>query len=203
MTTAPTQTRQAGRLGSTNGRDHPGRSLLARLFPATRIRESLVSREAWRPFPKVSDRAGWEQLSEDVRSRMVAQAEAHLGASWPELPATLFLEFRRNGNRSRYEAPHFARRTALAQLVLGECVEGKGRFLDDIVNGVWALCEESFWGVPAHNARHSPRFPNSGLPDTSFHEVDLFAAETAALLAWTHYLAGEQIARELPVVSDR
>jgi hypothetical protein len=163
----------------------------------------LLSREAWQPFSTSSDRAGWARLPEQIRARTVQQAEAHLGASWPELPATLFLEFRRNGNRSRFEARHHPRRTMLAQLVLGECVEGKGRFLDDIVNGVWALCEESFWGVPAHNARHSPRFTGSGLPDTSFHEVDLFAAETGALLAWTNYLVGEQIAAELPVVLNR
>ena len=33
--------------------------------------------------------------------------------AWPVLPATLFLEFVRNGDRGRYEARHFARRTAL------------------------------------------------------------------------------------------
>jgi hypothetical protein len=182
--------------------DRP-RSLLGALFPPEHVRASLLSRSEWQPFPRGGDRAGWERLPAETRRQLVEQAETHLGTSWPELPATLFLEFRRNGNRSRYEAPHFARRTRLAQLVLGECAEGQGRFLDDIVNGVWAICEESFWGVPAHSARHSPRFAGSGLPDTSFHEVDLFAAETGALLAWTHHLAGEQIARELPVVSDR
>ncbi|CAA9284232.1 MAG: hypothetical protein AVDCRST_MAG77-4142 [uncultured Chloroflexi bacterium] len=197
-----TSTTSNSATATTSGADG-ARSLLRQLFPTSLIRETLLSREDWRPFPRCAERAGWQQLPDDVRSRTVAQAEPHLGKSWPELPATLFLEYRRNGNRSRYEAHHFARRTSLAQLVLGECVEGKGRFLDDIVNGVWALCEESFWGVPAHNARHSPLFPGSGLPDTSLHEVDLFAAETGALLAWTHYLVGKQLAAELPVVTDR
>ncbi|HEV2121627.1 MAG TPA: heparinase II/III family protein [Chloroflexota bacterium] len=177
------------------------RSLLRYLFPPERIESHLLSREAWHPFPRRQDREGWAQLPRDLQERTVSQAKAHLGASWPDLPATLFLEFRRNGNRSRYEAQHFARRTKLTQLVLGECVEAKGRFLDDIVNGVWALCEESFWGVPAHS--YSPSYPETGLPDTAYRVVDLFAAETAALLAWTHYLLGEQLARELPVLPDR
>ncbi len=38
----------------------------------------------------------------------------------------------------------------LAKLVLGECMEGQGRFLDDILNGIWTICEETYWGVPAH-----------------------------------------------------
>ena len=177
--------------------------LLGVRFTAERVERSLLGRETWRPFPRASEREKWDALDAETRKRLVQAAEKHLGRSWEELPATLFLEYRREGNRSRYEQRHFARRRALAELVLGECAEGKGRFLDDVVNGVWALCEESFWGVPAHNARHSPHFPESGLPDTSFHEVDLFAAETGALLAWTHYLLVEQLGQELPVVPAR
>ncbi len=38
----------------------------------------------------------------------------------------------------------------LGLLVLGETLEGRGRFTDAIADGVWLICEESFWGVPAH-----------------------------------------------------
>ena len=38
----------------------------------------------------------------------------------------------------------------LQRLILAECLEGKGRFVDDIANGVWLICEETFWGAPAH-----------------------------------------------------
>jgi hypothetical protein len=190
----------------------PGQRILLRdLFTPPLVRRHLLPRERWRPYPTGQDRPGWEALPAEVRARVLAEAEAHRGTAWPELPATLFLEYRRDGNRSRYEARHQARRGALIRLVLGECVEGGGRFLDDIVNGVWALCEESFWGVPAHS--FSPRFPqdppptgrypSAGLPDTAYPVVDLFAAETGALLAWTHSLLGEALARELPVVTDR
>ena len=186
--------------------EQPERRLLQRRFTPDLIRSSLIPREAWRPYPRASDRAGWEGLPAETRSALVQRAEKRLGHHWEPLPATLFLEFRRNGNRTRYQQPHFARRRALADLVLGECAEGQGRFIDDVINGVWALCEESFWGVPAHNARHSPHFPQSGLPDTSFHEVDLFAAETGALLAWAHYLLADELERWTPearIVPDR
>lgn len=177
------------------------RSLLASLFTPTEVRAHLLAREAWQPYPTASDRAAWEQLPADTRTLLVTQAEAHHGLAWPELPATLFMEYGRDGNRSRYEERHFARRHALTALVLGECVEGQGRFLDDISNGVWALGEESFWGVPAHS--FSPNFPGTPLPDTSYRVVDLFAAETGALLAWTHYLLGPRLAAVTPVLTDR
>ena len=50
----------------------------------------------------------------------------------------------RTGNRVRYEDKLFSKRQALGALVLAECVENKGRFTDDIVNGIYAICDEKF-----------------------------------------------------------
>jgi hypothetical protein len=161
----------------------------------------LLPVEDWHPYPTVADRTGWNKVPEHLRDPIVAKAERLLDWEWPHIPATLFLEFSRIGNRSNYEAVHFERRRNLITLVLAECLEAKGRFLDQVINGIWAICEESFWGVPAHNR---PRFfEGSGLPDVDDHYVDLFAAETGNLLAWTHYLLRSVIAVELPVVLNR
>ncbi len=135
-----------------------------------------------------------------MRKDLIANGEQCLGYDWPDLPATLFLEYAREGNRSRYEKSHFERRYALTNLLIAECVEGKGRFLDDIVNGVWALCEESFWGVPAHVGAQKA---GSGLPDPAEPVVDLFAAETGESLAWTYYLLGEQLDKVSPMIRQR
>lgn len=80
------------------------------------------------------------------------------------MPATIFLEYARNGNRTDYENIRNARIAALQSLIFAECVENKGGFLDDITNGVWAICEESFWGVPAHLYIQKAEL---GLPDPS------------------------------------
>ena len=178
----------------------PSPSVLGERFPPDQVRRHLTVREAWRPYPPIDDRQAWTTIASATRDAFTADATKLIGMSWPELPAAVFLDFARNGDRSRYEAPHFARRVALIQLVLGECASGDGRFLDDIVNGIWALCEESFWGVSAHSySRHFER----GLPDTSFPVVDLFAAETGSLLAWAHYLLRSALSKELPIVLDR
>ena len=52
---------------------------------------------------------------------------------------------------------------------------------------MWLLCEETTWCLPAHQP--------GGLPDPDNPQVDLFAAETAALLAWTAVLTGVHEAR--------
>ena len=173
---------------------------LREMYPQEKVAKVLVPREQWRPWPTWSDRKAWESLPEPVRKDLIANGEWYLRYDWPDLPATLFLEYAREGNRSRYEHEHFARRTALTDLIIAECVEGKGRFIDDIANGVWAICEESFWGVPAHVGAQKA---GSGLPDPTEPVVDLFAAETGESLAWTSYLLGERLDGVSPMIRKR
>ncbi len=173
---------------------------LRELYPQETVAKVLVPREQWHPWPKCSDRKAWERLPEPMRKHLIANGEKYVRYDWPDLPATLFLEYAREGNRSRYEHEHFARRTALTDLIVAECVEGKGRFVDDIVNGIWAICEESFWGVPAHVGAQKA---GSGLADPTEPIVDLFAAETGESLAWTCYLLCEQLDRVSPMIRKR
>ena len=174
--------------------------MLAQHFPLPQLRTMLVPRAEWQPYPTIHERAPWQTLPLALRQSYLTRAEALAGTAWPNLPATLFLEFARNGNRRNYEIPHFERRGMLGTLVIAECIEDQGRFLDDIVNGIWAICEESFWGVPAHIGRQTA---GKGLPDTREVVVDLFAAETGALLAWSSYLLGERLDTVWPLLRDR
>ena len=119
---------------------------------------------------------------------------------WKALLATTFLDFKRNGNRSRFEADSFGRRAMLQHLVLAECMEGKGRFVDDIANGIWLICEETFWGAPAHLAAQKA---GVGLPDVSEPIIELFSAETAELLSWTNYLLAPQLDQVSPLINKR
>jgi len=179
--------------------DKPAVSLAAS-FPPDVLEIVLIPSGEWRPYPKAGEAAGWAKVPEAVRAAQVRRAEAHLGADWPAPKASVFLDFVRDGNRTRFESVSFGRRVRLAELVIAEAIEGRGRFLDDILDGVWTICEESFWGVPAHVGAQK-RGP--GLPDVTEPVVDLFAAETAMLLAWTDYLVGDALDRVSPLVRER
>lgn len=164
--------------------------VIASKYPASMVAKLLTPREAWRPYPAASARAPWEALPAKLRQVCLAAGEKLLGTSWPQLKATEFLQFQRTGNRSGFQAPFYVRRHQLATLVLAEAVEGKGRFIDDVVNGIWTTCEESYWGLPAHLYMQREGF---GLPDISDPTVDIFAADTAALLSWTSYLLASRL----------
>ncbi|RPI23687.1 MAG: hypothetical protein EHM61_19125 [Acidobacteria bacterium] len=164
------------------------------------LEQSLLPAAAWKPYPKASDRAAWNKAPEVIRQRVVEEAAKLAGTQWPALPASVFLEYVRNGNRTNFERLRNDRRLKLGTLVMAEVFENKGRFLDDIANGLWATCEETYWGLPAHVGVQKR---GSGLPDVKEPTVDLFAAETASLLAWTHYLLGDELKAVSPLLPER
>jgi hypothetical protein len=84
----------------------------------------------------------------------------------------------------------------LLQFILAESMENKGRFMEPILNGLWSICEESFWGVPAH-------IPNTGLPDVDHPVVELFSAETAALMGLADYFVGDKLDKINPLLRKR
>jgi len=178
----------------------PERRLLSGRWSAEGVEAALAPSGEWRHFPRWRDRAQWDALRPGTRRGLLAEGESLLGAPWPVLPASVFLDYLRNGNRSRYEELRNARRRRLQALVLAELAEGKGRFVDEIVNGVWATCEETYWGVPAHVGVQKA---GSGLPDVSEPTVDLFAADTAATLSWILYLIGEKLNEVSPLATKR
>ncbi|MFZ0218060.1 MAG: heparinase II/III family protein, partial [Candidatus Dormiibacterota bacterium] len=163
---------------------------------------TLATSSDYRPWPAWSDRSAWQRLPEDLRSALVERAAASLRTPWPALGARTYMDFARTGRRDAHEGPVHARRARLADLVLAECCEGRGRFVDDIVEGIWLTCEESSWVWPAHN-RSAGRHPFGPLPDVLHPYVDLGVGETAALLAMTRYLVAEPLDEMAPVITER
>ena len=175
-------------------------NLLSGKYTPQELQNVLIPQAQWTPFPRIDDRAGWAHADRSMMEAYIKTAETYLEYDWPTIPATLSLLIARTGNRNQYEAVSFQRRTVLGALLLGEIAENKGRFVDQIINGIWAICEESWWGASAHlpNTREL-----SGLMDVSDPFVDLFAAETGALLSWVDYYLGGKLDAVSPQLRKR
>ena len=108
--------------------------MLSQQYPEAKLAQLLVGRDEWRPFPTANERAAWDGLPDAVRARHIADGVGYLDHDWPTVLATRFLDYVRDGDRDRMPRASFGRRSALVALVLAECTEGEGRFIDDIVN---------------------------------------------------------------------
>lgn len=144
----------------------------------------------------------WEALPVAIRAGLIARGEAALEASCPPLPASAYMDFKRNGNRTRFEAAYLARRRTLNAAVMAECADYQGRFLDTVINGVFALCEETGWQLPAHNTLVRDT-PTTILPDIDTPVLDLFACETGAQLALIDHLLGPELDAVSPLIRAR
>lgn len=177
-----------------------GQNLLSSKYNQAAISKILTPQDKWSPFPKLSDREAWAKADQKAMKSYYESALNYLQYDWPAIPATTSLLFSRTGNRTEYQNLNFKKREVLATLLLGEIYENKGRFTDQIINGVWSICEESYWGISAHlNQWHTC----SILPDVNDPYVDLFAAETATFLAWIDYFMGEKLDAVSPIIRKR
>jgi hypothetical protein len=176
------------------------RSLLSGRVTHVQLSGMLASADAWHPYPKIHERAEWDAVPEAIRVAFIRDAASQLGKPWGSIPATVALAFARNGNRNDYDRVNTERRQRLTTMLMAEVFENRGRFLDEIVNGIWAISEQTFWGSMAHMSLQKA---GVGLPDAREPVVDLFAAETASLFAWADYLLGARLDTVSPRIRER
>ncbi len=154
------------------------------------------------PFPSFNDRNAWRNLPIWVESIITTNLNKARKNEWPQLMASDYLAFSQSGNRSDFEAKYFQRREKLIDLTLGYCLSPRATDLQQIVDGIILLCEESGWQLPAHNGyvRDSTLYP---FPNTQSPVIDLFAAETGALLSLIHYLLHDELQKQYPFLIER
>lgn len=152
-------------------------------------------------FPPAKDRKFWEDKYDE---KYIKKAEEYIGFTWPVCLATDFMAFKNEGNRSKQENPFFERRCALVALLKAELVEYKGRFLPDIVNGIFAICEETFWGVSAHvNHYYGVKAIDNiycNIPISQNDYIDLFSSDTGAIIAVIYDLLHDELEEFCPEI---
>jgi hypothetical protein len=171
-------------------------------YPFKMLEKILISHKEFAPIPDIMQRTKWEQISDQVKDSFTTKAEQYKSFTWTMLTAKQYMDYTFNGNRSKYQNMYFERRNVLKILSIAECFENKGRFIQNIANGIWCICEESTWVIPAH-LNHTPDAGMLSLPDLKKPFIDLFSAETGALLAWVYYLLKTSLDKMSPQICER
>jgi Heparinase II/III-like protein len=171
------------------------RNIMSKKYTSEAIKQALIPKNQWKPYPKTA--AEWRAaLPDTVLKNIITNGEAALNYTFEPISGTISMDFARSGDRLRHGGISYTKRNTLMELILAESVEDKGRFTEAIFNGIWSICEESYWGVPAH-------IRSTSLPDVDNPVVDLFAAETAAVMGVADYLVGEKLDKINPLIRKR
>ena len=159
------------------------------------------------PFPLYppAGSAAWRGLSEEAKREITEEAQKFSALPYPMRLATDFLAFTRTGSRKADEDPYFFRRRKLCWTALWCCMDEKAP-LDDVIDGLWCISEETAWVISAHNVNPIPGAPSPAeypLPDPDRPYIDLFSAQTGMILSIVTDLLQERLEAAAPQVLSR
>ena len=164
------------------------------------VKESLVMDQKWVKYPAYTDRAGWDALFGRYKDDYIKAGEELAGYEWKVVRATDYLAFERSGNRSVMEGRYYKNVGTLGTLFLAELAEGKGRFIDQIIDGVFLMCEMTSWSASAHTSRQRTK---RSLPSDLQPVLDLREAEMGQLMSWIYYFMKDELDKVDPELSRR
>lgn len=136
------------------------------------------------------------QMREDIR----AKGELAKEYNWPVIPVSSYLDFVRTGDRTRMQGFRNERVGHLKQLVLAELAAQEGEYIDAIIDGTWAICEQSTWAMSAHLTIQKY---GSGVPDINDPIIDLGVGEVANLLSWVYFYFRSELESVSPLLALR
>lgn len=162
--------------------------------------------EAWAAaswHPEQLRHTGTAALDPDAPAvaHFVAAAEHALGTPWPDLRLSDFARYPREGDRSAYETTVFDRMDRVATAAVAAVATGRVEFVDEVADGLYAICEQSTWCWPAHDdvfARTGEVVADLGRP-----YLDLGAGEMAALVSWARLALGDALDARFPGLTRR
>lgn len=176
------------------------RDFLQKAATKDQLKAALILDQKWVKYPAYQNRNAWDALFGEVKADLIAKGETYLDYPWTVVKATDYLAFQRDGNRVIMENPFGKDFNALAALFWAEMAEGKGRFLDQLINGTFRFCEMTTWSLSAHLSlqKNSHTFPDHLSP-----AIDLRVGDMGSLLAWIHYFFRAEFDQVDPLISQR
>lgn len=176
------------------------RNILQNKTSKEELKTFIVTDQKWVTYPDYGNRNEWDKLFGESKKTVIEKGEKCLDYKWQVVKATDYLEFERTGNRQIMEKPFGDNNQAIMQLLLAELAEGKGRFIDQLINGVFHTCEMTSWALSAHLITQPS---HRALPDSQYQLIDLTAGDLGGLLSWTYYFMHDEFDKIDPEISKR
>lgn len=183
-----------------NAYGYTERNLLRKQADINRLKEVLVTDRQWVNYPTYSERQQWDDFLGQLKDKYIRRGEKLLHYQWQVVKATDYLAFERTGDRKVMEDPFDANNRAIADLLMAELAEGKGRFMDQLINGVFHSCEMTSWALSAHLIVQPS---HRSLPVYDYPVIDLTSGDLGGLMAWVHYFMHEAFDKVNPEISRR
>ncbi len=177
----PISVAQDAKLSARNRQLDKRAAEIEKMLPKTPrcVGRSIMDRDAWNVFVK-----------DPAFQNIVSDAENVLKTPIPELPESLYRDFYQTGNRARYQKVRGQKYARLWKLVLGECIENKGRFILPLEEMIRSICSDPSWLLPAHD-RNGEVYQGTAI------YADLVSTDTSVELGLTAFWLGDKLSPEI------
>ena len=179
------------------GQDAAGKHIFKEALNAALAQGAFKPGADWVPYPAYSDRAAWEKLGEGYRDELIRLGEDALKHVWKPTLASTYLEYEKTGNRALM-AEHNEAIKSITFLTVAELLEGKGRFLSHLLDGLWMVCNEVSWSHAQHINRQSSK---RTLPVDEERPVTLNSSHYALDVAFALYFFKEEFDKMDPSIA--
>ena len=176
------------------------RNLLTKQVDMAQLKNMLVLNQQWVTYPDYTDRKGWDDFLGAFKDEYIRRGEKMLDYEWQLLKATDYLTYERTGNLVVMKTPYEANITAITTLLMAELAEGKGRFVDQLINGVFYACEMTSWALVSHLITQPS---TRALPSYDYPLLDLGSTSVGEVLSWTYYFLHKSFDKVDPEISRR
>ena len=164
------------------------------------VKDGYVFKAAgdWVPYPAYSDRKAWDELSEGYKKKLLDEGEKSLKYEWKPIMASAYLEYEKTGNRSLMNL-NGTNRHHIASLTIAELVEGKGRFIPHLIDGLWMMTQQYTWSHAQHTRYQSTK---RTLPRDEERVITLHSSNIGATIAYAWYFFKEEFDKIDPSISE-
>lgn len=164
------------------------------------LKGSLILDKSWVKYPAYTDRVAMDKFMGEYKDFFIKRGEKKLNYTWKVIKATDYLEYHRSGNRDIMQSPYFSNTNTMVELLLAELAEGKGRFIDQLMNMAFSAFEMTSWALSAHLSlqKNYKKFP---MPDD--FAVELVSGDVGSILSWTYYFLKDEFDKHEPMISKR
>lgn len=166
------------------------------------LKDLVLGQKEFKPCPSIQDRESWDSIPEDIKATVLTEAEKYVGMRYSVVHATDLMSYLEEGSRKPCSKVANVKREALNHLVLAECIANDGTYMRDILNAVWALCEQSSWTSVYHYYLYRTPEPTM-FPPHEQHVIDLGCSENAVAMAFTYHLLKDKLDDISPLIARR
>ena len=186
--------------GAASAADYVERNILRSQADEAKLKTLLIPDQKWVPFPAYSDRAGWDKVFGEWKDDFIARGDAALDYEWRVVTATDYLSHDRGGSQGEAWANMYSNVMTLIDLFFAELATGQGKYMDQLMNGTFYMCEVTSWVLSHHFfLQKSGHF----FPQSYDNAIDLRAGDVGSVMAWVYYYFHNEFDKIEPEISRR